>query len=184
MNTQRLNTTKWYYPSWYKGPEGVNDMFFGFTDMLKELKNLKGDNTTMIEIGSYAGESTAMFASSGKFVSIDTIDPYYWAGSYQVEMEYKVNVRHWNYIKQHKHYSQDIHDKFQNNQYDFVYIDGDHSGENVARDIEQYFPKVKPGGYIGGHDYHKIHWPEVCDAVDKVFPVIDTFADTSWLCKK
>ena len=166
-------------------PKWINNKFnhhwMGLCHLISQLEIVEGK---MIEIGSYAGESTAMFASSGKFISIDTIDPYYWAGSYEVEMEYKVNVRHWNYIKQHKYYSQDIHAKFQNNQYDFVYIDGDHSGESVARDIKQYFPKVKPGGYIGGHDYHPKHWPEVCAAVDKVFPVIDRFADTSWLCKK
>jgi hypothetical protein len=36
---------------------------------------------------------------------------------------------------------------------DFVYIDGDHSYLQVKRDIENYFPKVKNGGVIGGHDF-------------------------------
>lgn len=166
-------------PQWIKN--SFNHHWMGLCHLISQLDIKKG---RMIEIGSYAGESTAMFASSGKFISIDTIDPYYWSGSHEVEMEYKVNTRHWDYIKQHKYYSQDIHNKFDNNKYDFVYIDGDHSGETVARDIKQYFPKIKPGGYIGGHDYHKIYWPEVCDAVDKVFPVVDRFADTSWLCQK
>lgn len=35
---------------------------------------------------------------------------------------------------------------------DFVYIDGNHSYSYVKQDIEQYFPKVKVGGVIGGHD--------------------------------
>tara|TARA_Y100000385_G_scaffold237919_1_gene252723 strand:- start:1330 stop:1878 length:549 start_codon:yes stop_codon:yes gene_type:complete len=166
-------------PQWIKN--SFNHHWMGLCHLISCLNIQHGK---MIEIGSYAGESTAMFASSGRFISIDTIDPYYWSGSHEVEMEYRVNTRHWDYIKQHKYYSQDIYNKFDNDKYDFVYIDGDHSGENVARDIEQYFPKVKKGGYIGGHDYSKNHWPDVVDAVNKVFPVVDTFADTSWLCQK
>jgi len=36
---------------------------------------------------------------------------------------------------------------------DFVYIDGNHSYEFVKKDIENYYPKIKPGGIIGGHDF-------------------------------
>ena len=36
---------------------------------------------------------------------------------------------------------------------DFVYIDGDHTYIAVKKDIELYFPKVKIGGLIAGHDY-------------------------------
>jgi len=36
---------------------------------------------------------------------------------------------------------------------DFVYIDGNHTYENVLEDIELYYPHVRSGGVIGGHDY-------------------------------
>lgn len=36
---------------------------------------------------------------------------------------------------------------------DFVYIDGDHSYEVVKNDIEVYYPKIKPSGFIGGHNF-------------------------------
>jgi len=36
---------------------------------------------------------------------------------------------------------------------DAVYIDGDHSYEGCARDLEEALRLVKPGGYIMGHDY-------------------------------
>jgi len=36
---------------------------------------------------------------------------------------------------------------------DFVYIDGNHSYEYVKHDIENYYPKVRQGGVIGGHDF-------------------------------
>lgn len=35
---------------------------------------------------------------------------------------------------------------------DMVYIDGNHSYAYVKKDIELYYPKVKSGGIIGGHD--------------------------------
>lgn len=36
---------------------------------------------------------------------------------------------------------------------DLVFIDADHSYEGVREDIEAWLPKVKTGGWIGGHDY-------------------------------
>jgi len=36
---------------------------------------------------------------------------------------------------------------------DFCYLDGDHSQRGVRDDIELWYPKVKPGGILGGHDY-------------------------------
>jgi hypothetical protein len=36
---------------------------------------------------------------------------------------------------------------------DFVYIDGDHSYEAVKEDIAGWWPKVKVGGILAGHDY-------------------------------
>jgi len=35
---------------------------------------------------------------------------------------------------------------------DFVYIDGDHRYESVIEDIRTWYPKIKNGGLLGGHD--------------------------------
>ena len=45
---------------------------------------------------------------------------------------------------------------------DFVYIDANHKYDYVLQDFESWYPKVKPGGVIGGHDFHR---PPVFDAV-------------------
>jgi len=37
---------------------------------------------------------------------------------------------------------------------DFCYIDANHSYNYVKKDIELYYPKIKKGGYLGGHDFH------------------------------
>lgn len=36
---------------------------------------------------------------------------------------------------------------------DLVFIDADHSTEGCTRDIRAWWPKVMPGGWMGGHDY-------------------------------
>jgi len=36
---------------------------------------------------------------------------------------------------------------------DFVYIDGNHDYEHVKQDLELYYPLVRSGGVIGGHDF-------------------------------
>lgn len=39
------------------------------------------------------------------------------------------------------------------NELDFIYIDGNHDYPFVKKDIERYYPKVKNGGFLGGHDF-------------------------------
>lgn len=36
---------------------------------------------------------------------------------------------------------------------DFVWVDGDHTIDQIERDIFNYYPKVVKGGIFGGHDY-------------------------------
>lgn len=52
---------------------------------------------------------------------------------------------------------------------DFVYIDADHSYEGVAKDLGLWFPKVRTGGVIGGHDYGHPNFPGVKRAIDEFF---------------
>lgn len=52
---------------------------------------------------------------------------------------------------------------------DLVFVDADHSEEGCRRDIEAWLPKVKPGGWIGGHDYNHPVTPGVAIAVELVF---------------
>lgn len=48
--------------------------------------------------------------------------------------------------------------KFKNDFFDFIYIDSNHCYEEVKKDIINWFPKVKNGGILGGHDYLKLNW--------------------------
>jgi hypothetical protein len=52
---------------------------------------------------------------------------------------------------------------------DFVFLDAEHEYMSVKQDIVSWWPWVKKGGVIAGHDYVKA-WPGVCQAVDELIP--------------
>lgn len=63
----------------------------------------------------------------------------------------------------------------------YCFIDGDHSYEGVKRDIELWLPKIKKGGWIGGHDYDHPMLPGVKQAVDEAFEgVLELDANRTW----
>lgn len=43
--------------------------------------------------------------------------------------------------------------QFEDEYFDYVYIDADHSEQAVWEDISAWWPKVRSGGIIAGHDY-------------------------------
>ncbi len=45
-------------------------------------------------------------------------------------------------------------EEFADGHFDWVYIDGNHSYEFVRQDLELYYSKLKPGGFMVCDDYH------------------------------
>lgn len=84
---------------------------------------------------------------------------------------------------------------FEDGALDFCYIDALHQYASVKQDVEAWYPKVKPGGILAGHDYLNGIYREVeygvkqavdefCDA-HSLRPVITREADTpSWVIFK
>lgn len=163
----------------------------GLLDLIKEL----GDNSkkTMIEIGSFVGESTILFAQS--FKNVIAIDPFmegyddadptsYLFEFKNVYQTYLERTGDYKNIQTIVATSIDALDQLKEDKYDFVYIDGLHTYDGVKSDIENYLPLVKKGGVIGGHDYtDKIpHLVGVKKAVDEMFGEPDkVFKDNSWI---
>lgn len=50
---------------------------------------------------------------------------------------------------------------------DMAFIDANHTLEGVRRDIRAYWPKVKSGGWLAGHDWEK-HEPRIYGVVQAV----------------
>ena len=49
---------------------------------------------------------------------------------------------------------------FEDESLDFVYIDANHAYDYVVQDIQLWYSKVKPGGFLCGHDYIDLNWNE------------------------
>lgn len=58
--------------------------------------------------------------------------------------------------------------QFDDESLDFVFIDADHEYESVKADIAAWWPKVKPGGILAGHDFAP-EFPGVEQAVREFF---------------
>lgn len=67
-------------------------------------------------------------------------------------------------IVQCKDYSTECAKLLPNSSIDFIYIDARHDRKGVLEDLQYYWPKVKVGGVIAGHDY--VEQFEIPDAQD------------------
>ncbi len=52
-------------------------------------------------------------------------------------------------------FSVDAAKMIKNRSLDWVYIDAHHTYEALMEDLTAWYPKVKLGGFVAGHDYHK-----------------------------
>lgn len=76
-------------------------------------------------------------------------------------------------MRLYRMYSDEAAKNFPDNYFDLIYIDADHSYEGCKKDLEAWWPKLKPGKYFTGDDYSHSHAPvnklkfEVIRAVDE-----------------
>ena len=122
---------------------------------------------TMVEVGSFAGESMLIFANSGKFNNIYCVDAWDasiydpWCKQFNPkDVEESFDARWKNVQKllpitiyKYKGLSVDASESFADNMFDLIYIDALHDHASVVTDLKAWLPKLKPGGIISGHDY-------------------------------
>ena len=130
---------------------------------LSDQKNLTG-----VEIGASYGMNAISMLKNLDIAKLYLVDPYevydelekvrgtqiqeFHDDTYRLMVE---NLRpYMNRVEIIKEYSENAADKIEN-ELDFVYIDGNHSYEYVKKDLELYYPKVKKGGLVAGHDYNE-----------------------------
>lgn len=133
----------------------------------------------VVELGFFAGKSTAVMApicktNQNAYFAIDNCkgacehDPATRAQrSRDMKKVFETNMRTMKLLS-----SMEVHimdssaaaQLFNDDEVDFCFIDASHVSEDVQRDINAWWPKIKPGGVLGGHDYM---WKSVKSVVDK-----------------
>lgn len=134
-----------------------------------------------VEVGSWKGKSASYLAveiiNSAKDIKLDCVDT--WQGSAEhIDDEYvKANTLFELFLNNVSSFrpvitpvrmdSISASKTYEDASIDFLFIDASHDYDSVKNDIEAWFPKVKPGGTIAGHDYDC--WDGVTKAVDEFF---------------
>lgn len=86
----------------------------------------------------------------------------------QYEEARKTLNEHWHRSCILRRYSYDAVSLFQDNIFDFIYIDATHTKDACLIDMKDWWPKLKSGGIFSGHDYCDFH-SGVKEAVDEFF---------------
>jgi len=172
----------------YRSMRGKRDLTQGLLDLISYINNIYPTKSLrLLEIGAYVGESTSIFCQH--FESVTTIDPHLefnrkFANNLEIYHAFCFRMKpHTNYTLIRKT-SDAAFEELADQQFDVVYIDGNHDYDYVKKDILNYQKLVKPNGFITGHDYNNGH-VGVEKAVDEYLGKPQMiFRDASWLIRK
>lgn len=156
--------------------------YFDYQKLYTEMVEKSAYHSLFVEVGSFLGKSSAYMAveiiNSKKEIRFDCID--LWAGTtenyitnvlglYDAFVDNMKPVNGWyNPIRLN---SVEAATLYPDHSIDFVFIDACHDYECVYADIKAWYPKVRPGGYIAGHDYNHPNHPGVKQAVFELLPI-------------
>jgi predicted O-methyltransferase YrrM len=172
-----------------------------YDDYNKRYNQLKGlkmlideyitENFVMVEIGSFAGISSELFALHCKeLYCVDLWDPYWEITDKQriefAEFSFDKMIKNYENVYKVKKSSVEASKNFEDGSLDLVYIDAAHDYDSVRQDILTWLPKIKKGGFIAGHDYRYDSNIGVYEAVNDIFVndyKINSFPDSSFIIK-
>jgi predicted O-methyltransferase YrrM len=157
-----------------------------------EIKNLidkyfdKKKNNNILEIGCFEGLSSCFFSDNfldNPDSTLDCVDPYVISGTVKeittscvtnstIKLFKKNIKKSLNYDKIYFH-QLTSDDFFQNNikNFDFIYIDGNHTPEQIKRDIENSLKFIRNNGIIWMDDYGGGGEKKIKPYFDKVLEV-------------
>lgn len=176
--------------------------FFNFSGLYSEMvkKHLNGSH--FVEIGCWKGKSAIYMGveiiNSNKNIKFDCIDnwEYEQRDKKTGNIIFNGNMTYSEFLKNIKpisnkinHYrlkSVEASKLYDDESLDFVYIDASHKYVDVKNDLINWYPKIKKGGIIAGHDYNDYFYG-VKSAInefffDKKFDV--DLKSWSWIHKK
>ena len=150
----------------YKNIE--SEIWFNYEDLYEMIVKKYSNNSHFVEVGVWKGMSACFMAveiiNSGKNIKFDCIYTWEYVESQNEIKEsdfnnlfdiFKRNIEPVkNNINIIKSISWEGAINYEDNSLDFVFIDAAHDYESVKKDLNAWYPKVKTGGTIAGHDYH------------------------------
>lgn len=134
-----------------------------FADLYAERVAALPDGAHIVELGVWAGQSTACMAveiaNSGKVIRFDVVDHFQGSPESDMRMDNQREVFEKN-IAPVRHLVRNIHQMktwaaaghYLDESLDFVFVDAGHTTETVLKDLDAWWPKIKPGGMLAGHD--------------------------------
>jgi predicted O-methyltransferase YrrM len=140
-----------------------------------ELQRLAKD-AAVLEIGSAYGYSTCALALVAR--SVTAVDPHTGHGSLY---ELQANLNAYGVADKVRivaQRSQEAMPTLGHEEYDLVWIDGDHTADVVEHDVGWALKLLKPGGVLACHDYDEVTCPGVRQALDKLFGGPGDLTDT------
>src|SRR5579885_2017982 len=160
--------------------------WFNFWDLYTQVVAALPQNAHIVEIGAWKGRSTAFLAveaiNSNKNIKLDVVDN--WVGGNGEENDediknganpYEIFMKNMEPVKDFIHplkmSSMEAVKLYDDESLDFVFLDAAHTYQNAKEDIAAWRKKIKSGGIFAGHDYNKVAWPGVVQAVDESFGV-------------
>jgi len=158
--------------------EQFGENWFNYPEVYTHLVEISNNEAHFVEVGSWKGKSSAYMVveiiNSRKNIKFDCIDT--WESSPETinidtSMLFETFVSNMkpleNYYTAKRGKSVDIAETYTDNSLDFCFIDACHEYEYVRADIIAWYPKVKIGGIIAGHDYGS-YAPGVVKAVHEL----------------
>ena len=123
------------------------------------LLEMMPKNSICAEIGVHRGDFSEKILELVQPRKLHLIDP--WSRELDARFYYSVRKRFKDRIDSgqvdiHRNKSQFVYQIFPDNYFDWIYVDGSHNYKSVRRDLDFYYPKVRPGGFITGDDYRLV----------------------------
>jgi SAM-dependent methyltransferase len=134
---------------------------YGLGELICDMEDPIG-----LEIGCDIGDTSNFLLDSNPTLHLTSIDPYMnyvdWNGANLNERE-EIYNRMTNRLKGYSNRflhmrttSDDAVNEFEEECFDFIFIDGLHTYDQLTKDCLNYYSKLKPGGIFSGHDYTAI----------------------------
>ena len=144
--------------------------WFTFPNLYKQVVEKQQSEAHFVEVGSWMGQSACYMAveiiNSNKNIKFDCVDKWGPGGPARYKRFLKNTKSVQSIVNPIRLTSTEASNLYADNSLDFVFIDANHSYEFIKDDIKHWYPKVKKGGILAGHDYWS-DWPGVIQAVDE-----------------